>query len=322
MESDVERVTRILASYLPHSEITRPNPVFNFDLRRVRWLSDPERLLRFSLYLFLIPPVAISLIVFVLAQDALHAGANSYAYRAYYQFFFVTTWVIFLLSLAVTVVGDLYYLLVSVSSINRMITSGEWDMLRLTVIPETDLVQSKHVVAEIKGWRFMVIEAAVRTFGLGFAITHMVLFAKFSYAQLASPLFLAALSAVLVIWSGIYAIEPLWRMRALTALGIAASAEIHRLTYAGLAALAGSAGMHLLQGGMVLAGTWIATGIFAISVALDRAMHKGGPGTEIFFTPLAAVLVSLVCGFLIRQFYHRIYQALLNRAMRTAFKSE
>src|SRR5215510_3131782 len=129
---------------LPHALITRRNPVFEYDLRRVRWLRTPRGLRRYSLYLLIGIPLA--LIVLELS-NAISYGSTVYTNGNYVDRLAVDlVWLIGLATVVVVFVADMYYLAVTIASLNRLIDTGQWDVLRLTALRNEDLLLAKYAI--------------------------------------------------------------------------------------------------------------------------------------------------------------------------------
>src|SRR5258708_17255528 len=134
---------------LPQAMIDAPNPVFERELRRVRWFQgigsvNRCRLLTFAIYAVVLGGV-------ILARFPL-------------DFVFYRTGRFFVLrmlsnfTLGMTIVADVYYVFMAVNSINREIQSGEWDLLKLTPIREQEILDAKYSIAQLRAWPVMTLD--------------------------------------------------------------------------------------------------------------------------------------------------------------------
>jgi hypothetical protein len=212
---------------------------------------------------------------------------------------------------------DLYAVAVTINSIRHEMTVGHWDLLRLTPLSAKTCITAKHGIAQIRVWRVLALEVALRMSGIVVFIalgtfaydcwgTCYVgvwpLFAElgrsFQYHPVASAVNLI-LSAVLV---AAYITEPLWRMRVITAFGLALSASVRNLTFGALSALALVVALHLAQ-----------VAIFAVVIRFGNALLPYRVAALIEIGTATAILVFL---------YRTVHSAALNYAYRKAFRAE
>lgn len=112
----------------------------------------------------------------------------------------------------------------------------------------------------------------------------------------------------LIIFTIIYLIEPLWRMRALTALGMAISAQIHNLVFSTLAGLGSLLAVWISQA-LIMGG--IIWSLFAIL-----------PGVNGAVSGLCCLLMACIfTAFVIRIYYNRLRNWALTQAIQNAFRS-
>jgi hypothetical protein len=217
------------------------------------------------------------------------------------------------------VVSDLYYMLVTISSINRLKASGEWDILRLTNVTPESLLRAKYAVAQTRAWRLLIVETALRLAAvvLAWEVFLSDMMPGNGLLLVSEALFLALLSAICLI-------EPLWRMRTLTAFGLAISAQIRDLPLATLGAFGGLLAVRILQILSLLVTVGGLTVVFAIAQALDRGLSANiyADGADSIVTTLAYVLGTAVIGAVIYGFYKRLLIFSINRAYYFAFQAE
>jgi hypothetical protein len=225
----------MIDNLLPYALIKQANPVFDYEERRMRWPLNEEGMKRFSFN------VLGSVATFAGVIWCLLLGASA---NGRYYGFSSTLSIFFLLlmfgTFAVMVSADFYYTIVTVGSTVRHLSSGQWDMLRMTTQREENIFAAKVAIAQIRGWRFMVIEIALRLISAEMLLIAYItpLFMGDAGVTLRNYFLMYLGSAVaLLIFSAVYVVEPLWRMRTITAIGLAAAARLRSVTFAVLAGL-------------------------------------------------------------------------------------
>ncbi|MEP7288716.1 MAG: hypothetical protein ABI947_23435 [Chloroflexota bacterium] len=300
------------STILPFSMIAPSNAVFERDLRRVRWLRRPRALVMYSAYLL----IGIPLIEAVLfALDYFRKMAALQLDRYYSTDFDLWFVLILLATFLISAAADLYYLVVTVNSINRLIESGEWDSLRLTPIPERDLVLGKVAVAQVRGWRLMTLDMALRLCGIVVIVALAV--STTNILQVRHELSTLLDAGIILVFCAAYVLEPLWRMRTIVAVGIALSAGIRNLAFAVLAGLAAVFALHIVQFfviGFTISSLYAIT--FAFAIAADRRFETH------LFTSLAGLLLTGAFAFALNYYYRQVQEAALRRAFRWAFKTD
>ena len=200
----------------PHAHLTR-NSLFNVESRREEWGSTGRSLVSYSRLSLLGVGGALLLIWLLL-------GLSDQWQDASVDF----TALMFGLSLLAGMVLDFASLAATLQSINSETSSGRWDLLRLTSLSDSEIVAAKHGLAQIQTWRLMGLIVALRL-----TVSVMIFLTAFIVLFHLRPLnFLAAIDVVFlalgygwiaILLGALYVIEPIWRMRAVTALGVALS---------------------------------------------------------------------------------------------------
>jgi len=164
------------------------NPLFAIRSRRLGWPRTSQDFRRYGL-LLLVAACAFY-VIWVLATK--EPGAEN--------LFFL----LLLLNAALTLGADLFYMLSTISSIHRQMQTGQWDELRLTHLSPEKLQQAEHALAEIHGWRLVMLQMVCR--GL------LVLSTIFTYLAYVSNLRNRPLTPVAIPGILIFAIvtAPLW----------------------------------------------------------------------------------------------------------------
>ena len=227
----------------PSQPTARPsNPVFRFELARRQGSSKPGNLRTFGRRI-----LGITLVLAVLwwgllvlqSYIASRWGFNNqprsvYTYSvSYYND--ITAGMLSLLvvgAILVSFIADFRYMLITFTTINRQVKSGQWSLLRLTSMPETKILSGVYGAAEVRAGRTMIIDMAFRVILVGF-IALCALLPPVWIIQLANGLRppyppmipvlsdLHSLAHVLgaaitfIIVSAACILEPLWRMRAM-----------------------------------------------------------------------------------------------------------
>jgi hypothetical protein len=279
---------RIVERQLPQAMFRAPNPVFERELRRVRWIQGIKwvtrvRWLTFAIY-------AVVLAGLIVARFPL-----DYIFFRTSRFFALR--MLPNITLGMTIVADVYYVFMAVNSINREIQSGELDLLKLTPVQEQDILDAKYSIAQLRAWPVMTLDRV-------FQLLPLLTVAVFRPVDNASTLLLYILPFMLLSWFG-----PLWRMRALTAAGLAVSARVQNSAFAMLAGLGVVLGLHL---GMLIISNLTAFGMLRILIGPVRVQ------SYLWFGLLSATL-SLIATYSLCRFVQ--IQALLY-ALRSAFRPE
>jgi hypothetical protein len=214
----------MLDRQLPQAMIDAPNPIFTRDLRRIRWFRDREAIQGFSILSFFVYAVMLGMIIL---GGGILTTMISRPDRLFWQRLLPD------LSLILSILPDVYYVFTAVSSINRMVQSGEWDLVKLTPLHEQDILAAKYSIAQLRAWPVMSLDR------LG-QLLPLVILATFR--PLYNPEYLLFYAAPTVLIS---LLTPAWRMRALTAAGLAVSASVRSIVFAMLIALGVVLALHI-----------------------------------------------------------------------------
>lgn len=340
----------------PHLSIDDANPVFDFELRRIKRLALPDRLWLYSAVTQFAPPLLIALIYVWQLVSAVYEhntgtpGTNNYGNYGYYypQYFYVSTFMDFYGSTTQFVVGcvllsivisSIYSLAVSVHAINQQINDGHWESLRLTPLPDRAIYAAKLITTEIRAWRVMNIEVGARLMLILFLLIYALLppqvfilgyplFGDNSYwGSMAASFGFNTFSSILqigiiLIFIVVLLLEPRWRMRALLSLGLAISARVRNVSLSSLGAVMA---MIAFYAGLVAV-------LFAIFLLFNylnsdlwlRYYRRGAfdavtYGRLIYVLQFTAVVVIVLAGYL----YYRLIRNVSRRyVLRHAFRSE
>lgn len=244
----------IFSRPLPHTLIRLPNIIFDHEIRRIGWPRSPEELSLFAKQAFVI----IHLLVWGAVICGLPGSPRSDTAAGVFVFF---------ANLGLSFAADVYYMAVTLGQANRATLNAEWDILRMTPLHTADILAAKTAAAEIRGWRWMALETAMRATGLEF-----VALATFAliFISLYRPIVIAALGP-LAAFALCLLLEPFWRMRALVAFSMAIGVEVRSTTKAFLTGIAVVLGVVLLRlfvfgllGGAILGAFLSASSLFPV----------------------------------------------------------
>ena len=173
-----------------------------------------------------------------------------------------------LITLVVMVVGDIYYITGTLSSVSDERASGQWDLLSLTSIDRSQILLGKCAVAQVRAWPMVMAEIGLRIALLSILVLFVLLpsnyisdkqsffsrwvdqysmigmLAKSISTQFVETLLL--LIGVLVVVIG-YLVEPIWRERALGSIGLLLSAGRQPETIRMIIAASTAWGIQIIQ---------------------------------------------------------------------------
>ncbi len=240
-----------LSRLTPHHHLTS-NPLFSFEVRRVRWGATEAILLKTSLRWLAIFAAVPLLLWLVLLQGIPHCWDRAGM---------IVTFFLLVLSLLWALVTDFAAMTSGLGSINREITAGRWDLLRLTPLKDDQLIAARHGTVQVRVWRWMMVVIALRLAAVLIALVSLMvalLRDRPASGQSWGDFFIVLL--MFVVGGLLLLLEPFWRMRTVTALGIAVSMRAHT-----------SVSAVLLAGGAIFA-LWLLQGFIAFSIAVIVAL--------------------------------------------------
>lgn len=223
-------------------------------MRRIAWGGSGRALWRYSVRRLVLIAGLTLLGWWVLAQPARNADAG------------VDSLTLLLLGLSLLggLLLDGFSLALALGSINGELTAGRWELLRLTLLPVEYVIAAKQGVAEVRVWRYTILLVALRlAVAVMLLITLALMLGRASAPPPAAPArALAVLVQLLVLASlgALYVLEPIWRARMVTALGVAVSARAAR------------GAPPLLLGVAALGVLWLAGFFLAIVVAFGVSL--------------------------------------------------
>lgn len=284
-----------LVPYLdPYAQPIAAHPLFRVETRRTHWGRAPSQFRRRGLVTIALWAVITSIVwaVFGLGLEQASTGDP-------FRYGYIRAQDVWLLMLMLSLLGggvlDFISLFTSVSAISHEITSGRWDLLRLTALNDQGLVAAKQAAAQVRVWPRLMAFVGMRLalIVVGFLLLLRSFNLDVSREQVLNSLFT---SLALIVLALIYLAEPFWRVQAMTALGILMSVrERHAAT-------------SLLWSGFSLLAIWLlqalVVGTVAIAVVLllvvSFSLLEGGGAHLLavcYDSVMLAVFLSAIYGY-------------------------
>lgn len=289
----------------PHSRLSN-NPLFDVEVRHLQHGSSDQSMTNANL--------SCGLVVFVLSLLLwlLLVLSNSPSIRstAGIEFAFILGG----LSLLASFVLDFSSVSNAFISTSGDLTSGQWELLRLTMITPKQIVTARHGLAQVRTWRWLTVIVATRiAVALMFILSFLLLLPQHvRMLPLATFDIVSTFIAQLVIVTAalFFVAEPFWRMRTFTALGVVASVRA-RQQFSSILISLGVIGLFWLAQGIVISA--LALGINFLLVPLAQA--ESSMNRLVIFSPLLllVILIAVIYGF-----YSVIQRFALRRAERFA----
>lgn len=341
-----------LRNPLPHTEISA-NPLFRYDLRSVQWPSLPRELIRYSLYM--ITGIVLIIAGFWLFSFIVYTSryTESVKYALGIEHLNHRELIAEILKIALvvfTICADFYYMLITINSINSLVTSGQWDLLRLTPLTDRKILAAKYAIAQIRAWRLMAVETGLRIATIVFILLCAVFPANFLEnpatrirMPFAIDMFLGrdmalgnlfpntehhVLSTIgiyllLVILGGFFILEPYWRMRSVLAVGMLISARRYKLLFGVVVALGYIAVMRAVQVIFIPIAVlsiglfiWSITSFFASTISVVVGMAIFSPDV---LNPVIYAVVGVTTVALVYNYYKIMHDDSLEIAAQVAF---
>lgn len=289
----------------PYSRLSS-NPLFDVEVRHLQHGSSDQSMTNANLSCGLVV-FALSLLLWLLL---VLSNSPSIRSTAGIEFAFILGG----LSLLASFVLDFSSVSNAFISTSGDLTSGQWELLRLTMITPKQIVTARHGLAQVRTWRWLTVIVATRiAVALMFILSFLLLLPQHvRMLPLATFDIVSTFIAQLVIVSAalFFVAEPFWRMRTFTALGVAASVRA-RQQFSSILISLGVIGLFWLAQGIVISA--LALGINFLLVPLAQA--ESSMNRLVIFSPLLllVILIAVIYGF-----YSVIQRFALRRAERFA----
>jgi hypothetical protein len=254
---DASEASSTLSAFPPE---LRANPVFRLEQQRLKWPRTPIEFKRFRKNV-LWSIFGLTLVWWILG----HIDTNGTA------FFIVhgnQILLLFMISIASTLLSSFYAVVTTIGSIHHQIESGNWDNLRITPLSGTAIVTAYYAIAQTRARRLTIIEVGLRI------ATLMPLLFDLIQIILSKPYGFVVLFALAIPGWILYLvlIEPYYRMLILVALSLAASLTFRGFGVALLAGLIVIALVHILPLALVIGIPYALTATPDISRATSSAL--------------------------------------------------
>lgn len=285
------RLLDIINHQLPSALIQRRNPLFERQLKLLKWPPTSRMSSRFipiskmavlKEYTFRVG-CFIPLVFSILITAATIGGPNNY--------------LLFILFAAVAfgLLCSVYYVLAAINTIYPQSRNIEWESLRLTLLTEADILMANYATIQVRVWRTMVVEVAVRVF-LSLVCTLELIQSYLSALRYSSPNGVEAFEVILafVIIVTAFIVEPLWRMRTVTLIGITMATWFQDYGAALIAAIAGVLGLVIAEIIVISCTLWIN---FAFAISAFFNFEYSDTGNAALMLPFFVLCATLpICG--------------------------
>jgi len=217
-----------LVNPFPAAMIGWDNPVFERQVRLLRWprasrLSNRQLIVDAKLAGLKRYTVTFGCLIPLLLVIALSILVNRNS-NAFYVFTSLLPFAAFA-GLGFSVLCNIYYVVAAINTILPQMSTAQWEPLRLTLLTEEDILSANHATIQMRVWRAVLLEIATRLIlilspllGAIIYLLHTEGGAALNWSGVAPYLALAILLLV-----G-FVLEPLWRMRTVTLIGMTVAA--------------------------------------------------------------------------------------------------
>lgn len=269
----------MLKRIVPHLGAAANHPLFKYETRLVKWGGSVEALQQTSFRVLAVACVTVPLLWILTSLATYGTGNADYALDNSGLIVSLVAILGFLLNFAL----DYYCLSAALPAFSGEVLAGRWDLLRLTPITVREIIAVKHAIVQVRAWRMMMIVIAVRVASVLITVFHVVLWLA---GELLLPeerllLLASALPALGLVL--LYVIEPWWRMRAVTALGLALSARMYSPTSLWLTAIGATLLVWILQMVFTFGVFCGLSGFLAFPMSLIAADTSSGGAMALFW---------------------------------------
>jgi hypothetical protein len=268
------------------------NPILQQDLKDIHWLQpNPRaRLRRMSglrLGLTCIVATLSCLSILWLPPDASqHVPSETIPYITYMISFGLLSAAL-IGSPLVILLSDFDYMTNSLNAITSKRESGQWETIRLTPMLPKEILDAKYVAVQLKSWRALTGEYIPRLYLLIALVPNVVLVGIehiYRPAPITPEIVFFALSAIVFLL--FYLLEAGWRMRALTAIGLAISSRSRDLLINSMIGFFTIVFVHVLELFCLFAPVRLLSGLTYYDKILDNALLN-------FYLPIALVIIGI-----------------------------
>ena len=218
---------------------------------------------------------------------------------------------IFYGSLGFGIISNIYYAIITINSV-RLESGLDWDLLRITLLPERDIIAAQYAIVQLRAWRVMVVEIGLRVFVVTVTLIVFLYFAFVFSDRTATNSWdvVVQFFVPIILFAMTYVLGPLWRMRAITGLATALGRRISNATSAFVAAFLALLGMLIVQGVIVI---WLTEVLINQVFVTSEVMAQRTTAIA-----LITWIVDILIGPAILYLFYRLIQAVSIRwAVRT-----
>jgi hypothetical protein len=307
------RLLNIVNRQLPSALVKRRNPLFERQLKLLRWpptyrmnsrfvpVSKMATLKEYTFRMGCFVPLLFAILVTAaIANDRYWGASLTY---------------ILLADLGFSLLCNVYYAITAINTIFPQIKDARWEPLRLTALSESDILMANYAIIQIRVWRVAVIEVAARMV-IGLTTTLLLI-----HAMLRTPNYSTSYGIenivflVIVAIICVYALEPLWRMRAVTLIGMTMATWFHDYGVAVIVTFAAVLALLLAEIIVLVCSLWFDIA-FGVSIFFRNYSYSNGL-VELFIfalcTPLPIIGLYLL--------FKLVQYLVLARLERVAFRN-
>lgn len=254
----------------------------------------------------ILPIIALICFLMVVVDSSTEFQTNS----ATYLWFNLS----FIISVLIMLPVDFVYAQAALSSLNQYRPYGDWDLVALTKVRPAQVLEAKFAAALVRSWRGLMFELVLRVVTAVTLISVYVIGNLLGLFRSETDEFLGWVMLLSVMAIG-YLAEPFWRMRTLTAFGIALSAARVDQTQTTALTVGAVIGLRLLQ----LAYFLLVVTLFNWYSSFGSRYFFGGDSLSIAFSISLMVGAAWLGSYLIYMIFQR---TALRFAERRIFKAE
>jgi hypothetical protein len=286
------------------------NPLFRFEVRRVRWLASPEPLWGYSLGILAVVGILIFVGWLLICLNTLGSLGSRYFLERSRELIAL----LFLGSVGANIFLDLACMWGTLNSMDVRSNPMWWDLLRVSTMHPAEIIHAKHVRAQVRAWWLMMIVLSARISVVLLVVLQIFFLDPMmqSYSNLSEIIWLLPFALV---FGATYIAETYWRMRAMTALGLWISARSANIAMAGLAGFGAIVVIWVSQA--VIIGI---LGFLTVQCSFSVSVVGLSGSIPIISTGCYLFLACCVTAFIIYHYYRNLLRTSLNRALRNTFR--
>lgn len=287
---------RLNKMLLPYGLINPTNTIFEWQLKKVRWLNNETSIKHFTILVWIGLPT-VSLIVWLMTRQNTVGIRNS--------LYGLNT--ILLISLIPMLLSSLYSIPLVIGTMNTHYTAKHWELMRLTSQNYHAILMGYDAFFQLRLWSLVIIEMGLRLSIFVIFIANHISESNNYFASTNVSFFASITFATWIVFPIVafgFFIEPIFRMRVIIAAQMSIAVRVTNITFAFLVGAATIIITHLIHL-ILFDGTW------AVFIAI--AINDAGSGIALFcLTPIAVFGAALVFIF---------YVSIRNTALAMAYKS-